>query len=277
MYITAKQRAIINRAVKPCYITSNYLGTDLQDIVKYYCKYFWRRRYPIQHFLPAFRNRPTSFNLTILFNGYHKKYGFGKKNLARRINWKFHNMTFLTKYGLKAYRKERRRRRRRRRRQKRRQTCKSNDRRQSKKTDANATHKITDENSVIVLESTSSNSVDRNVEESHQSDIAKNAWHVEATTGADDTVTIENHSEASANADTKRVELNDDDDTVDNIWNLDIQEVAALITESGSDEKQLAEGMKQTSTQIYVATLFWPHFFGIFFSLILRNFQMFFF
>lgn len=108
MYITAKQHAIIDQALKPGYISSNYLGTDLQNIINYFSKYFARRHYAIQHFLPAYKKRPNGRCLTILFNAYHKKYGFGKKSSVRRTTWEFLDVPCLTKYGRKKYKKRKR-------------------------------------------------------------------------------------------------------------------------------------------------------------------------
>lgn len=264
MYISKKQRAKINNLIKPFYITSNYLETGLQSLLKFYSNYFARRRYPIQHFLPKFSNYRDTYRLTILFNAYNKKYGYAKK--IRPITWIFYGDILLTKYGHKKKRKELKRKRKKKRRQKH-----STRRNQSEKSIAavvvvnaiNESHKNDDKDKItIVLESSSSNSIEQSLDENHQNPVEENAQQIETSTNhsenenenENDTVTIElpkeNHSDG--NVDGKDDEF--DDEPVDNIWNLDIQEVAALITENGNDENQLTEGMLW-STQIYIYIL----------------------
>lgn len=237
MYITAKQRAIIDRAVNPCYITSNYLGTDLQKIVEYYCKFYLQRRFFTTRSQSALKDHRTKPRFVILFNGYIKRTGFCKKYLVRRTVWQFHRIPFPTKYGRRKYRADQKRQRRQNRRQKRKSA--SNDRRQSEKPiTSTESHKQIDENSVIAVESSSastSNSVEQNVEENRENSVEKTAQKDELTANHNnecDTLVKElpkeNHSDA--NADSKGDEL-DSDEAADNLFNLPLLEVSTLMTE----------------------------------------------
>lgn len=117
-----------------------------------------------------------------------------------------------------------------------------------------------------MLEFSALNIVEQNPDENHQNQknhIEKDAAQQSdqlAKHNGNETVTIElpneNHSDADENViNTKDDEFNDE--PVDNIWNLDIQEVAALITENGKDdEKQLTEGIKSNKF-IFFHNSFW--------------------
>lgn len=111
MRISNKQRAIINSAVKPFKITSNYLGPGLQKLIKYYTKYFTKRRFSIIHQLPAYKNSRSNHILTVLFNTFLQKGGFAKKR--RPLTWRFYGNTLLTKYGRKNQQNELKKRRKR--------------------------------------------------------------------------------------------------------------------------------------------------------------------
>lgn len=252
MYISRKQRALIKTKVHPaCVLTSNYLGTDLQKLLQYHSEYFARRYHPIRHFLPEHKNFRHPIWLTILFNAYIKRFGYAKK--LRPKNWIFYGNLLLTRYGHKKQRKERKRKRERERERKRRERQSKRRNRSEKPVfneTLNETHKKTDKDCTIVLESSSSNSVEQSLENNCENQ------HVETTVAEnhnqnDDTVTRElpkEISDSDKNTSNEKDSADDGDDefgdeTVDNIWNLDIQEVAALITESGNDENQLIEGI----------------------------------
>lgn len=248
MEISRKQRAKINKVIKPFYITSNYLGTGLKGLLIFYSDYFARRRYPIQHFLPKFSSYRD--RLTILFNAHNKKFGYASKR--RPVTWKFYGYQLSTKYGHKKERKELKRKRKKERERRQKLSIRRNRSEKQQPVVVNAlneSHKNDKiEDGTILLESSSSNSVEQNLDETHQNSVEKNVQQIETSTNhnGNDTVTIglpkENYS--YANVDTNDDEF--DDEQVDNIWDLDIQEVAALITENGNDEKQLTEGMCQT-------------------------------
>ncbi|XP_031631144.1 uncharacterized protein LOC116345684 [Contarinia nasturtii] len=123
MRISNKQRAIINSAVKPLKITSNYLGPGLQNLIKYYTKYFTKRRFSIVHHLPAYKNSKYNYILTVLFNAYVQKGGFAKKRHPH--TWRFYGNTLLTKYGRKEQHKELKKKRKKVRRQKKKTTSKN--------------------------------------------------------------------------------------------------------------------------------------------------------
>lgn len=250
MYISKRQRANINNVLKPFYLTSNYLDTGIQSLLNFYSKYFARRRHPIQHFLPKYSNCHDTYRLTILYNAYNKKYGYAKRR--RPTTWIFYGDILLTKYGHKKQRKElkRKRKKRRKRRQK-----NSNHRTQTEKpavaNASNESHKIDNNDRINESEesasASASKSVEQNLDENHRDHIDNEAPLTESSpnNNGNDTVTVElpeeSHSDAIRN--TKEDEFSDE--PVDNIWNLDIQEVAALITENGNDdEKQPNEGMK---------------------------------
>lgn len=252
MYISKKQRANINNVLKPFYLTSNYLDTGLQSLLNFYAKYFARRRYPIQHFLPKYANCRDTYRLTILFSAYNKKYGYAKKR--RPATWIFYGDILLTKYGHKKQRKELKRKRKKKRKRRQKKSTHHNQSEKSIVVNAlNESHKNDDNNERISeLESSASNSVEQNPDENHQNhrstenDDAQQPDEKTANHNENETVTIdvpeENDSDANV-SNTKDDEFSDE--PVDNIWNLDIQEVAALITENGNDdEKQLTEGIK---------------------------------
>lgn len=257
MYISRKQRANINNVLKPFYLTSNYLDTGLQSLLNFYSKYFARRRYPIQHFLPKYSNCRETYRLTILYNAYNKKYGYAKKR--RPVTWIFYGDILLTKYGHKKQRKELKRKRKKKRERSQKTSARRNQ--SEKPVDVNAlneSHKNHNNDSIVVLESSASNSVQQNPDENHENHNEEDAQKIEKSTNhnGNDAVTIElpNENQSDANVlgaeDTKDDEFNDE--PVDNIWNLDIQEVAALITENGNDdEKQLTEGMKPSTFIFY--------------------------
>lgn len=251
MYISRKQRANINNVLKPFYLTSNYLDTGLQSLLNFYSKYFARRRFPIQHFLPKYSN-PT--RLTILFNAYNKKYGYAKKR--RPVTWIFYGDILLTKYGHKKQRKELKRKRKKRRKRRQKNSTRRNQPEKSIVVNAlNESHKK-DSSDSIVVESSASKSVEQNPDvENDQNHSEKDAQQIEKSPNhnGSDTVTIESRKEHHSDANvinTKDDEFNDE--PVDNIWNLDIQEVAALITENGNDdEKQLTEGRYKNQTNAF--------------------------
>lgn len=244
MYITRRQRARINKVLKPFYLTSNYLETGLQSLVKFYAKYFAERRYPIRYFLPKFSSYRETYRLTILFNAYNRKYGYAKRR--RPETWLFYGDKLLTKYGHKKKRIELKRKRRRRRKLREKQFLRRNRAAQKSAVVHNLSiesHKNdTNKDNIIILESSSSsNCIEQNPIEENAQQIKISAPNYNENI---DAVTIElpKESHSDANVNTRDDEFGDE--PVDNIWNLDIQEVAALITENGNDENQLTEGMK---------------------------------
>lgn len=241
MYISRKQRAIINSAVKPFYITSNYLGTGLQNLLKFYSKYFARRRCLVQHFLPTYKNCRDTYHLSILFNAYNKKGGYAKK--CRPTTWIFYRNVLLTKYGHKKQKKELKQKRKKERKRRQKQSTRVN-RSEKSPNPLNELHKKANADCVIVLESSSSNGAEANSKENQENHAEKNDQQTEilANHNENETVTAElTNAKQSDEIAGKEIEFGDE--TVDNIWNLDIQEVAALITESVNDEKQLNEGI----------------------------------
>lgn len=253
MYISKKLRARINAAVQPYYITTNYLGSDLEKLLILYSKYFARCRYHIRHFQPKYK-LCGDLSLVILFNAFKKKYGYD--NGIRPINWVFYGNILLTKYGYKKQRKEqkllRRKRKRERKRRQKEQSTRHNQTKKSVDDASNETHKKAEKNGVIILEPSLSNRREQDPEKT----LKNHADGKPTNENENDTLTAELSKEnTTADTDTNTNEKVDefDDETVDNIWNLDIQEVAALITESGNDEKQLTdEGMKSNNKLNFV-------------------------
>lgn len=226
------------------------MDTGIQSLLNYYSKFFARRRHPIRHFLPKFSSCHDTYRLTLLHNAYNKKYGYAKKRPP--TTWIFYGDTLLTKYGHKKQRKElkRKRKKRRKRRQK-----NSNRHNQSERPAvvhaSNESHKKDNNDPKIESESPAlalvSNDVEQNLGETQRDHIENDEQQIEKSpnNNGSGTVTTELPEEirSDANANTKEDELCDE--PVDNIWNLDIQEVAALITENGNDdEKLLNEGTK---------------------------------
>lgn len=237
MYISRKQRANINNVLKPFYLTSNYLDTGIQSLLNFYAKYFARRRYPIQHFLPKYSNCRDTYRLTILFNAYNKKYGYAKKH--RPTTWTFYGDILLTKYGHKKQRKELKRKRK----KKRKRHQKNSERRKKSEKQAaayNQLHKNDNNDSLIEVDASTSasNSVEQDLVKSHQNHIVNDGQQIEKSPNGCEPVTFELPKDA--NASTKDDEFNDEPD--DNIWDLDIQEVAALITENGKDDEKQPNG-----------------------------------
>lgn len=225
MQISRKQRAIINSAVKPFYITSNYLGTGLQNLIKFYSKYFARRRFTIVHFLPTYKNSRNSHCLTVLYNAFLKRGGYAKKR--RPITWNFYGNTLLTRYGRKKQRKVLKNRRRKARRQK---------------------FNVIEPQPTVAVEDSKENSSDSVVivpdddSDPKESNATQKSEVENIPTPADqnaENVVTPTDDESDPNSNTENSDLGDE--VVENIWNLDIQEVAALITETGNDEKQLSE------------------------------------
>lgn len=234
MYISKKQRAIINAAVKPFYITSNYLGAGLQNLLKFYSKYFAQLRYNIVHYSPTYKNYRHRHYLTVASNAFVRKGGYAKKR--RPDTWTFYGNILLTKYGQKKQKQELKRRRKRARRQK-----KANNKKQQNAPNK-STHKLNDKECIIISESSTSNPNDvaknpQNVDEKRcaNEEVSKPADEIATDDTQKSDLSHENCSDSNAGKDDY------DDETVDNIWNLDIQEVAALITESGNDDNQLSE------------------------------------
>lgn len=222
MWISKKQRATINSAVKPFNITSNYLGPGLQKLIEYYSKFFAKHRYSIAHFLPAYKSSSkNSHILTVVFNTFLRKGGFAKKR--RPITWKFYGNVLLTKYGKKKQQKE-----------------------EKKKHKNVHLHKSSGETQYKAIETTKiQNEDDIAVENSHleHSNQIDSKNLEEASTNVDVDIHMPKTSDTTYTSSKtiilgKSVEkLGVDDESVDNIWNLDIQKVAALITESGTDDK----------------------------------------
>lgn len=229
MYISKKQRAIINSAVKPFYITSNYLGPGLKNLLKYYSKYFAQRRFSLVHFLPDFKNAKTSYILTVLFQTFVKKGGFAKKR--RPITWTFYGNILLTKYGRKKQQKNLKRKRKLARRQ--RLCAKQNE------TICQQPEEIQKE-IISIIESSSNDSVVDNYEVNSHAQIKPNSIPANVAETKTNEATTEFPKECNLDSNVARIDSGGDD-AVDNIWNLDIQEVAELITESGTDDKQLSE------------------------------------
>lgn len=215
--ISNKQRAIINLAVKPFKITSNYLGTGLQNLIKYYTKYFSKRRYSIVHLLPAYKNSRNNVVLTVLFNSFVQKGGFA--TIRRPLTWNFYGNVLQTKYGRKKQRKEIKKERKKARLQK------SND-----ATDKQSDVEIIED--TIATHSTVSESNENNQDETIEANTTVPAAHPNSTVTQD----IPNNT---SEKETEKEKIDLDDEIVNNIWNLDIQKVAALITET--DENQLSE------------------------------------
>lgn len=230
MWISKRQRATINSAVKPFNITSNYLGPGLQKLIKYYSKYFATRRFSIVHFLPAYKNSRSNHFLTVIFNKFLHKGGFAKKR--RPITWKFYGNILLTKYGKKKQQKQAKK--------------KRNTQYQPKSSATPLIQPIENEDKSIEVQN-SQDEIDCN---------AHGAAAIELHSEQSNQDSVENRPETSALIDTcKNSEITPnsadmvddsencienlcfDDEAVDNIWNLDLQKVAALITEGGTDEK----------------------------------------
>lgn len=250
MYISRRQRANINNVLKPFYLTSNYLDTGIESLLNFYAKYFARRRHPIQHFLPKYSNCHDTYRLTILYNAYNKKYGYARKRSP--TTWIFYGDIVLTKYGHKKQRKELKRKRKKRRKRRQKNSNRHNQLEKPAGVNApNESHKEDNNDPTIESESESSalasNSVEQNLDGIHRDHIENDAPQIEKSPNNDGsgTVTTElpEENRSDANVSTKEDELSDE--PVDNIWNLDIQEVAALTTENGNDENQLTEGMCQ--------------------------------
>lgn len=250
MHISKKQRAIINSAVKPFYITSNYLGPGLQNLLKQYSRYFAQRRFSIRHFLPTYKTTVrNNYQLTVRFNGFFKKGGFAKKR--RPTTTTFYGNTLLTKYGRKKQKKNLKRARKKAKREK----------RSAEQTAETCQQPAKSPKEIINVAESSSN--DSAVEPNQESCQAQEQTEehvptkstepiepIESIEQIEDTSqsaipteidTIDNVLPNESNSDSNAEKTDLGDDTVDNIWNLDIQEVAALITESGNDEKQLSE------------------------------------
>lgn len=234
MHISKKQRAIINSAVKPFYITSNYLGAGLQNLLNYYSKYFAHRRFSIAHFLPTYKNTRNTYLLTIQFNALFKKGGFAKKR--RPITWTFYGNKLLTKYGRKKQKKQLKRKRKKARRQK---LC------AYRKISTDQTNHGVDKNSIVNCVESSSNDNTTENSKSNCDDESIAQIAIPANRDETDKVITDILNETNSESNTEKIDFGDD--TVDNIWNLDIQEVAALITEGEADEKPENESMIDVS------------------------------
>lgn len=217
MRISNKQRAIINSAVKPFKITSNYLGPGLQNLIKYYTKYFTKRRFTIVHLLPAYK-KLNSHILTVLFNTFLPKGGYAKKR--RPVTWRFYGNILLTKYGRRKQRKEQKKKRKKIRHQK-----------SSEDVQPNVPNNEISPKNIVTDIDTDSNEKSTVVDDNDVFEVDLTP----ADTDESSNVAPNNINDAEANKD-KNISS---DENVDNIWNLDIQEVAALITEGENDEKQL--------------------------------------
>lgn len=219
MRISNKQRAIINSAVKPFKITSNYLGPGLQNLIKYYTKYFAKRRFTIVHLLPAYK-KLNSHILTVLFNTYLPKGGYAKKR--RPVTWRFYGNVLLTKYGRKKQRKEQKKKRRKDRLQKSNATTKD--------VQLKVTNSKTLATSQIIF-----TDIDTDSNEKSNEDV----FEIISNPGdTNENSTIVSNNSKVTNVVTNKDKHNSSDEAVENIWNLDIQEVAALITEGETDDKQ---------------------------------------
>lgn len=224
MRISNKQRAIINSAVKPYKITSNYLGPGVQNLIKYYANYYIKRRFAIVHFVAAYK-KLHSHILTVLFNKISAKGGYAKRR--RPVTWRFYGNILLTKYG--------------RRKQCREQKKKRKKARRQKSKDAKSTTKpISNVSAAPQLVATD---IDIDSNEKIDDDVIEIISKPVDEAEDSSTATSSNPSDAT-DAEANKDKPTSNDEIVDNIWNLDLQEVAALITEGTEgeiDDKQSTE------------------------------------
>lgn len=228
MLISNKQRAKVNSAAKPIGITTNFLGPGLQYLLKYYTKYYLKRRFSIVQYLTAYKNSKSSYILTIRFNKLVQKGGFAKKRLP--LTWNFYGNVLLTKYGKKKQQKD----------------LKNKQIKALRQKSTIETIDITDKPIEVEI-----------IEDSVESNVESNEKNIDETIETRETVevreTVETGDKTSIVTPINPNDLNEkvaetnkeksslDDEIVDNIWNLDIQEVAALIVGSELDEKQASE------------------------------------
>ncbi|XP_055324553.1 uncharacterized protein LOC129579058 isoform X1 [Sitodiplosis mosellana] len=232
MRISNKQRAIINTAVKPFKITSNYLGPGFQNLIKYYAKYFTKRRFAIVHFLPTYK-KLNSHILTVLFNKILTKGGYAKKR--RPVTWRFYGNVLLTKYGRRKQRREQKKKRKKARRQK--------SSTPSKDTKPKTTGPTADTSTAPHLVVTD---IDTDSNENSNDDVIEIiSKPAEARKNGTEAPNKPNANDVEANKD----KIISSDEIVDNIWDLDIQEVAALITEGETDEKQPTESTNRDAEE----------------------------
>lgn len=233
--VSRKQRANINLVLKPFYVTSRCFDSGIRSSVNFYSKYFARRRHPIRHFLPKYSICLDTFRLTILFNAYKKKFGYAKKR--RPTTWIFCGNVLLTKYGHKKQQKKLKLKREKRRKRRQRQTSHN----QFKKSAiAKASNELRENNNnnvrIIVSESpaSASKSVEQSIDENDHNHMENDA-SIEILPDHDGmhSVQIEMPEENRSDANVNMKEDEFSAEPIDNIWNLDIQEVAALITENG--------------------------------------------
>lgn len=229
MRISNKQRAIINSAVKPFKITSNYLGPGLQNLIKYHAKYFTKRRFTIVHFLPTYK-KLNSHILTVLFNKIFAKGGYAKRR--RPVTWRFYGNILLTKYGRRKQRREQKKKRKKAR-------CQESNALPSE--DAKSTT-IPISNSSVTPQLVDSD-IDTDSNEKINDDVIEIISKPVDEQEDSSTATSSNPNDTT-DAESNKDKPSSNDEIVDNIWNLDIQEVAALITEGTEgeiDENQSTE------------------------------------
>lgn len=219
MRISNKQRAIINSAVKPFKITSNYLGTGLQNLIKYYTKYFTKRRFTIVHLLPAYK-KLNSHILTVLFNTYLPKGGYAKKR--RPLTWRFYGNILLTKYGRRKQRKEQKK--------KRKKVCRQKSNVSSKDTVPIRPSSRTSAATPLVLSDIESDSNGKSNDDVTEITSDTN----ESSTAATDDPDINNVSMI-------KDKTNSSEESTKNIWEIDIQDVAALIGEDETIGRQTTQ------------------------------------
>lgn len=249
MRLSKKQHAILNWAVRPFKLTTNILGAGLEKLTGYYAKYYAKRRISFMHQKPAYKNCTHRHYLTVRYNRIVRRFGYSRLFYPRPSKWTFYGNEVLTKYGHRQNKKRQKW-------QKKRARKRRLKRKEQKERDRQAkVQKALDKPVAFVCLSDDSNSEQKkheNVEELNSTDAQDTAETVPIVENTQQAapvapVVLPTHEDSlHANDDALypddlEKDTDADGDVIDNIWNLDIQKVAAIITENAPDDNPLDE------------------------------------
>lgn len=99
--ISKKQCAIINAAVNPFRVTTNYLSERLRKVIEYHAKYYSCCRFTVYIYTPVHKNQ---YHLTLAYNRFRKRGGYAHPK--RSTIHRFYGVPLQTVYGRKVQAKK---------------------------------------------------------------------------------------------------------------------------------------------------------------------------
>lgn len=99
--ISKKQCAIINAAVNPFRVTTNYLSERLRKAIEYHANYYSRCRFTVLKYTPVHKNH---YHLTLEYNRCRKRGGYAR--IKRPTIHRFYGVPLQTVHGRKVQAKK---------------------------------------------------------------------------------------------------------------------------------------------------------------------------